>query len=170
LPIIIGGSNLYIDALIYNYDLSATKRDDKYDNLTIPELFSLLSSKDEQLANKIGNNKVRLVRALQILDQDKSLVKKNQPIYDYKIITCNYHTRKVLMDVVNNNVDKMLKNGWIDEVKNLLKAHGSEKLLRTNAFKALGYKDIVTSITSNTKLDIDKIKTNSRHYAKRQIT
>jgi tRNA A37 N6-isopentenylltransferase MiaA len=67
--------------------------------------------KDPILAKKIGKNQVRLVRALQLLDQKQNLSNKNKQLYDFKIISCNYSERTILNNTINDNVDKMMKAG-----------------------------------------------------------
>ncbi len=174
LPIIVGGSNLYIESIIKNYDLSANKRSlefDKYDN---KKLFDLLSKKNPELAAKIGiNNRRRLTRALEVINEKKdknALEKTNNPIYDYLMIECNYLTRKELYDSINKKVDEMIKLGWENEVKSIIKKYPKINLNNFIGFKAIGYSDIYQAITNNHKIDYELIKQKIRRYAKRQIT
>jgi tRNA dimethylallyltransferase len=111
LPILVGGSNLYIDALIYNYDLSAQPRDDKYESIDTKRLYSMLTKKDATVAKTIDqNNKRRIIRALQILETGGAFRKKNSPIYDATFIY-SYMDKAELDKKINNNVDVMFKNG-----------------------------------------------------------
>lgn len=174
LPIIVGGSNLYVDALIRNYELSTPKRDNSFDNQTNEELFNKLNSLNHKVATKIGvTNRKRLIRALQVItsSNDPNKLTKNKSVpYDFFLVQCNYPTRSQLYDSINHKVDEMFKEGWIDEVNSFLKKYSYEQLKSLNAFKAIGYLDILNSIQYHTELNWDKIKQNIRHYAKRQLT
>jgi tRNA dimethylallyltransferase len=132
-------------------------------------LYKFIEEKDKEVAHKIGlNNRKRLLRAYEILSEGKSLTKTNEKIYDYLIVFCEMDREK-LYDKINNNVDRMLANGWVNEVNQLYKTYG-DKLKSLNAFTAIGYRDILDSICNGITLDVDKIKTDTRHYAKRQLT
>ena len=174
LPIIVGGSNLYVESVIKNYDLSANKRSCEYDQYDNQKLYDLLSKLNPKLADKIGiNNRRRLTRALEVINQKndkKALEKTNKPIYDYLMIECNYPTRQELYDSINHKVDEMVKSGWEDEVKTIIDKYPGTDLSKFIGFKAIGYGDIYYAINNNTKVDYEKIKQKIRHYAKRQIT
>lgn len=174
LPIIAGGSHLYIDALIKNYSLDkASKRTNQYDNLSANELYDLLSSLDYDEALKIGNNnQKRLSRALEIITQTKqkkSLIDNdNNYIYDTLIIRCD-DDRQKLYERINHRVECMItNNNWIDEVKNIIKEYPNYEKL--NSFKAIGYKEISEVILNNQKVNASLIKQKTRNFAKRQIT
>ena len=174
LPIVIGGSNLYVDALINNYDLSNGGRSEQFENLTNEQLYQELSSLSKEDALKIGvNNRKRLVRALQIIKNknDKNALRaKNQVMYDYLLIECNYCSREALYESINSKVDEMFKLGWVDEVKQIVKKYKNVDLMNNNAFKALGYRDILLALENNEEVNISLIKQKIRHFAKRQIT
>ncbi|MBQ2349218.1 MAG: tRNA (adenosine(37)-N6)-dimethylallyltransferase MiaA [Mycoplasma sp.] len=174
LPIIVGGSNLYVESVIKNYDLSANKRSCEYDQYDNQKLYDLLSKLNPKLADKIGiNNRRRLTRALEVINQKndkKALEKTNKPIYDYLMIECNYPTRQELYDSINHKVDEMVKSGWEDEVKTIIDKYPGIDLSKFIGFKAIGYGDIYYAINNNVKVDYEKIKQKIRHYAKRQIT
>lgn len=174
LPIIVGGSNLYVESVIKNYDLSANKRSCEYDQYDNQKLYDLLSKLNPKLADKIGiNNRRRLTRALEVINQKndkKALEKTNKPIYDYLMIECNYPTRQELYDSINHKVDEMVKSGWEDEVKTIIDKYPGTDLSKFIGFKAIGYGDIYYAINNNIKVDYEKIKQKIRHYAKRQIT
>lgn len=169
LPIIIGGSHLYIDALIYNYDLENTPpRTNKYEKYTKEELFGMLLKKNEETANKIGiNNKRRLERALEIYDFNGSLVKKNEQLYK-PIIIQTFLPREELYQKINKRVEIMIKNGWQEEVEKIYKK--DNEIEKLQALKAIGYKTILESIKNSIPIDIEKIKLDTRHYAKKQLT
>ena len=174
LPIIVGGSNLYVESVIKNYDLSANKRSCEYNQYDNQKLYDLLSKLNPKLADKIGiNNRRRLTRALEVINQKndkKALEKTNKPIYDYLMIECNYPTRQELYDSINHKVDEMVKSGWEDEVKTIVDKYPGTDLSKFIGFKAIGYGDIYYAINNNIKVDYEKIKQKIRHYAKRQIT
>ncbi|GMO23455.1 MAG: tRNA (adenosine(37)-N6)-dimethylallyltransferase MiaA [Mycoplasmoidaceae bacterium] len=168
IPIIVGGSNLYIDALIYNYDLSAPARDDKYESMDCPSLYELLKNKDSSIAKTVDKeNKRRLVRALQIIDSGKPFRHKQEIIYD-PMFVYSYIDKDILYKKINDNVDEMISNGWKAEIEKLYKK--DKDISKLNAFKAIGYQEILDSILVNKKIDIDKIKQKTRQYAKRQLT
>lgn len=172
-PIIVGGSNLYVDALIKNYDLSLTnKRSNKYDALDNQELWNKLNLLDKNQADKIPiNNRKRLLRALEIIDeiQNTKTSKDVNKNYHYNCLVVYIDVdRQELYKQVNENVEAMLKSGWKKEVENLLKNDPS--VLNLNALKAIGYPIIADAILNNKEIDIDLIKQRSRQYAKRQLT
>ena len=173
LPIIVGGSHLYIDALIKNYDLSSFKeRSDQFTNLTTNQLYEQLKMLDEKKAQTIINNRQRLIRALQIYASAQRasispMNKKKEIIYDPLIICC-LDTREFIYKAINARVDNMLKNGWIDEVKNLISKYPN--ITKLNAFKAIGYLKIYNGLQKGDSIDIDEIKRRTRQYAKRQLT
>lgn len=170
LPIICGGSSLYVDALIQNYDLLTQKRTNEFDHLSVDELYKRLSKYSLEIANKNKNNHKRLARALEIYSCakiDNPMKQKTNPKYNFKVILTNCDSREKLYDKINKRVDQMIKEGWEKEVQQLLKLKNIES---TNAFKAIGYKEIALAVKNKTDIDTDKIKQNTRRYAKRQIT
>ncbi|MBP5256902.1 MAG: tRNA (adenosine(37)-N6)-dimethylallyltransferase MiaA [Mycoplasma sp.] len=174
LPIIVGGSNLYVESVIKNYDLTANKRSFEYDQFDNLKLFNLLKKQNPILAKKIGiNNHRRLTRALEVINQknDKNALRKtNKNIYQYLMIECNYSTRQQLYDSINHKVDEMVKLGWENEIKFIIKKYPKTNLTNFIGFKAIGYIDIYLAIKNNTKVNYDLIKQKIRRYAKRQIT
>ncbi len=94
-------------------------------------------------------------------------LEKNGPLYDYKIFVLNMDREK-LYERINKRVDIMIQNGLIEEVKNLLKKYESFP----TAMQGLGYKEVVEYLQNKlTKEEmIEKIKQETRRYAKRQIT
>ncbi len=168
IPIVVGGSHLYVDCLIKNYNLtSKLKRDSKYDEYSNQQLFDIVSKLDKQVAEKItvGNRK-RLTRAIQLLENNQSMV-DNNPIYNPIIINCQME-RSVLYEKISDSVDKMIVNGWQKEVLDLLNT--DPNVMNLSALKAIGYNEVFESIVSKTNINIDLIKQKSRRYAKRQIT
>ncbi len=182
-PIIVGGTGLYIDSLIYNIEY----RDIEYDKTYREELekiaqeqgLNVLYEKAKQIdeeAMKIisPNDKKRIIRILEIYkatgknktEQEKES-RKNEIPYDYKIFAINME-REVLYNRINLRVDKMIEQGLIEEVKDILKKY---KEIPT-AMQALGYKEIKEYLDGKITKDeaIEKVKQETRRYAKRQLT
>ncbi len=173
LPILVGGSNLYVEAIIKNYDLSGLGRTNEYEHLTNEELLNIVKSFNQELATKLVNNRKRLTRTVQILKETNdplALQKQKESPYDYLMIECNYITRTDLYNSINTKVDQMIKDGWVDEVKKLMQLYPNLDWLNNNAFKAIGYRDIYLALVNKTEVNWDKVKQQIRRYAKRQIT
>lgn len=170
-PIICGGSGLYINALLYDYDFSSPKRDEsKYDDLTNSELLEKLSLVDEESSKKIPlNNRKRLVRALEVAENGQKISENicdNQPIYD-SIFICLNTSRDVLYERINKRVNLMIEEGLIDECISL-----RDKGYDINKIGDIGYLEINKYLNNEYSLDvaIDEIQKRTRHFAKRQLT
>lgn len=172
-PLIVGGSGLYIDSVIKNYQFLEEKRSNeqsKYDSLTNEELHQVLANLDPDKASEIHpNNRKRVLRAIELISSNvdnTSRSKKNELVYDALIIFLN-DNRESLYDRINRRVDKMLADGLIEEVKNI----GINNYSMTSKV-AIGYKEVIQYL--NNEIDynemVELIKKNSRHYAKRQFT
>lgn len=172
-PLIVGGSGLYIDSVIKNYQFLEEKRSNeqsKYDSLTNEELHQVLANLDPDKASEINpNNRKRVLRAIELISSNvdnTSRSKKNELVYDALIIFLN-DNRESLYDRINKRVDKMLADGLIEEVKNI----GINNYSMTSKV-AIGYKEVIQYL--NNEIDynemVELIKKNSRHYAKRQFT
>ena len=172
-PLIVGGSGLYIDSVIKNYQFLEEKRSNeqsKYDSLTNEELHQVLANLDPDKASEIHpNNRKRVLRAIELISSNvdnTSRSKKNELVYDALIIFLN-DNRESLYDRINKRVDKMLADGLIEEVKNI----GINNYSMTSIV-AIGYKEVIQYL--NNEIDynemVELIKKNSRHYAKRQFT
>lgn len=177
-PIIVGGTGLYIDSLVYNIEFNEEKTDLEYRELLDKEetskLYELANKIDEVSTKKISqNDRKRLMRIIEIYhstgktkyeleEESRKKVK-----YDYRIFILNMEREK-LYERINQRVDKMIEEGLIDEVKKLLEKY---KEFPT-AMQGLGYKETVQYLRGElTKEEmIDKIKQESRRYAKRQLT
>lgn len=173
IPIVVGGSNLYVAALIKNYNLqSSLPRTDNYSSYTNQQLYDLLLTKDHLSAEKIGiGNKRRLIRALQIIDDTgiskslKDLQKNNY--YNCLIIYMDVE-RNRLYATINKRVQEMLDSGWKQEILELL--NKDPNIMSLNALKAIGYKQVYDAIITNKPIDVALIAQKTRNYAKRQIT
>lgn len=173
--IITGGSNLYLEAIVKNYELDKA-RDRKnikyFDHMSYDEIYDFLYNNDPDEALKIGkNNKRRIIRAAQLFYETKKTKKEQNAnanfIYDIFFINTVLN-RDELYEKINKRVDLMLTNDWVGEVKLLFEK--DENIYKLQAFKAIGYLDILNSIKNNSKIDIENIKKLTRNYAKRQIT
>jgi len=181
-PILVGGSGLYIQAVLHDYVFSDQKRDDeltkKLEKRIEDEgnhiLYEELKTMDPDHAKTIHpNNKRRLIRALEILyttGQTMSEIRskqENKPKYDHHIIGLAMD-RETLYNQINQRVDEMIEIGLVSEVKRLYE-QGYE---HTQAMKAIGYKEMIPYIKGETDLEtaVNLLKRNSRRYAKRQFT
>lgn len=171
LPFVIGGSGLYINALMYDYQFNAPIRDDSvYDNFSNDELFDLLKVLDYQASLKIPvSNRKRLIRAVELAKSGNKIsenVCDMSPVYPSKFIclTCD---REILYQRINKRVDIMFDDGWIDECISL-RSKGYE----LDKIGDIGYKEINDYLNGLITIEQAKelIKQRTRHYAKRQMT
>ena len=169
-PFIVGGTGLYIKAALYDYEFDAPKRDFTLEaslaHLSNDELFDMLKEKDFEATKLLHpNNRRRVLRALQIADDKKrsSLVKKDVPLYDALILYLTMDRDK-LYERINQRVDIMVSQGFLEEVETL----------RLDGIKPniLGYRELNAYLDQlMTKEDaISLIKQKTRHLAKRQET
>lgn len=176
LPIVVGGTGLYVKALTLGYNFGGTKKDSKLreqlENLAKEKgnefLFSMLESKDKEMAEKTDkNNTVRLVRALEIALSDGE--KQTGEVEIEPLIFALVKDRAVLYDAINKRVDMMLENGLIDEVKKLKESGLSAN---NQSMRAIGYKEVLSYLDGEIDYDrmVEILKQHSRNYAKRQLT
>ena len=176
-PIVVGGTGLYFRILLENYDMPRVEANSQLraelENLSNEELFEKLSNIDKISAEKIHqNNRVRVIRALEVsLTTGKPFssikgVKENK--YDVEWIFPEIESREILYNRINIRVDMMIKDGLVDETKNLLLKHGRIK----NLVNTIGYQEIIQYLDGNISIEnaIEQIKQNTRRYAKRQLT
>ena len=168
-PIIVGGTGLYIKALLYDYNLNYEENNNNYDEVSTEELYSKLLELDKDIVID-KNNRRRLIRAINYYKENGKSInsnKTNKLLYDVNFIglTCN---RDYLYDIINRRVDKMLNDGLINEVKN----YYDEKIYTKPLINGIGYKELYGYFDGYFSLEeaIQKIKQNSRRYAKRQYT
>jgi tRNA dimethylallyltransferase len=181
-PILCGGTGLYVKAALYDMNFTTASSDEKY-RIELEDIYKkkgavylhdILKQKDSESANNIHPNNVkRVIRALEILHLSgvkKSSQKQDEQLY-YKnsIIMGINHVRDELYKRINMRVDMMIAQGLEREVRNLLDMGVSKK---NNALQAIGYKEWLEYFDGDVTLEecIYQIKLNSRHYAKRQIT
>ncbi len=170
IPIIVGGSGLYIDSVIYDYRFESDENKNKFDDsqYSNEELHNILKELDIEKANTIHqNNRKRVVRAIELSTfQDKEERNKNhQHVYE-PLIICLSLDRDILYDRINQRTYKMIEEGMIVEIQN------QKNLVDTQLGKAIGYLDTLKYLNGLiTKEElIEKIQKDSRHYAKRQLT
>ena len=180
-PIICGGTGYYIDAILYDHSYGNCQKDDnvrkKYQKILDQKgagyLHRLLKEVDERSYETLHENDVvRVIRALEIYElsgkRKSEIVDEKRPNYRYKAYSFDFD-RKVLYDRIERRVDKMIDDGLIEEVSALLRK-GLNK--NCQSMRAIGYKEVVEGLDGGyTRKEIsDLIKTNTRRYAKRQIT
>ena len=169
-PILVGGTGLYIKASLYDYKFDKEDSIKTFDDLTNDELYDKVIKLDKN--NTIHkNNRKRLIRALNYMESNNgsfsSKEKTNKLLYDTLFIGLTTD-REVLYDRINKRVDVMVNNGLLEEAK---KIYDSD--IRTKAvLTPIGYKELFPYFEGYASIDscLDKIKQNSRHYAKRQYT
>jgi len=176
-PIIVGGTGLYVKAFLYGYkfEKSASQTiDQDLEKMSNQELFDLLKNLDPVSIKKIHlNNRKRLQRAIQIFrntGQTKSMLEDLQakkPIYDATFVGLTMN-RENLYSRINQRVDKMIKDGLIEEAELVVK----QSIAGSTALQAIGYKEFIDYFNQKMTIEevIDKIKKNTRNYAKRQYT
>ena len=180
LPIIVGGTGLYIKSVLYDYEFageSESKEIDeaKYGHLSNEELHAKLAAVDEAGAKDIHpNNRKRVIRALEIYEtsgvKKSEMIEKQEHkmIYDACLIGLT-DDRTVLYDRINKRVDTMYETGLVEEVKALF----DEGIpAESQSIRAIGYKELYDYFKGLISLEESKelIKRNSRRYAKRQYT
>lgn len=182
-PIIVGGTGLYLESLIYNIEYNEIEVDleyrEKLENRMTEEglesLYNEASKIDPEAASKISkNDKKRIFRILEIYHSTNKTKteleiesRKNKPEYDYILFGITMDREK-LYERINLRVDIMIKEGLIEEVKKLVEKYNN----MPTALQGLGYKEVVEYLDGKlTKEEmIDKIKMETRRYAKRQLT
>lgn len=183
-PIVVGGTGLYANSLIYGIEYANIEFDEEYRNRLLKlantqkglnDLYIKAKKIDEKAMEKISHNDVkRIVRILEIYHatgktktEQEEESRKNEVKYDYKIFGINMD-RSRLYERINKRVDIMINKGLVQEVESLIEKY--QKF--PTAMQAIGYKEIVEFLENKTTKEeaIEKIKQESRRYAKRQIT
>ena len=183
-PIVVGGTGLYIDSLIYGIEYQDMDFDEEYRKILMEQaeteeglnqLYNEALKIDKQAMEKISpNDTKRIVRVLEIYHSTGKTKteleiesRKNGVKYNYHVFVVNMDREK-LYERINLRVDMMINAGLIEEVKDICKRYNSFP----TAMQGLGYKEVVEYLENKTSKEemIDKIKKESRHYAKRQLT
>ena len=140
----------------------------KYDKLSNEELHNILRKLNNEAAEKIHmNNRKRVLRAIELSENNNYIPEfNNKLVYDVLYI-CLLEDREKLYHAINKRVDKMMEEGLLEEVINL-----SKKDINITAKGAIGYKEFLPYLNGEISLAeaIDKVKQNTRHLAKRQMT
>ena len=183
IPIIVGGTGLYLDSLIYEIDYQEIEFDSKYreelekicEEKGIEVLYEKAKKIDPQAVEKISkNDRKRIMRILEIYKatgKTKTMQerdsRKKEVEYDYHVYALSWN-RKTLYDRINKRVDIMIEQGLIEEVKRILLKYKDFP----TSMQGLGYKEVITYLKGEcTKEEaIEKIKMETRRYAKRQLT
>lgn len=183
LPIIVGGTGLYISSLLDNVKFSEGGSDEAYraelydfaEKNGNEALHARLAETDSEAAESIHpNNLVRVIRALEVyhvtgrtFSELKSESRLEESPYDSMIIGLDYADRQMLYNRINLRVDEMVKNGLIEEARELWQESGMK-----TAANAIGFKELIPYFENTMSLEecIDKIKQETRRYAKRQLT
>ena len=183
LPIIVGGTGLYINSLIDNISFDHIVSDDSLRKELEEEAVKMgkehmhekLRSLDPQAAESIHpNNVIRVIRAIEMCllsgrtgSENREESRKNESPYEPCMIGLTCFDRQVLYDRINRRVDKMFEDGLEAEVRAVY-----EKYKLRTAFNAIGFKEMIPYFEGECSLEeaADKIKQESRHYAKRQLT
>lgn len=183
-PILVGGTGFYIQAVVNDNDFTDKEADTSYRDKLYEEarekgnqyLHDKLKQVDSVSAQKIHYNNVkRVIRALEFYEQTKMPISVHNDVekqkvspYKLKYILLDLD-RQILYDKINLRVNKMIKDGLVDEVKSLLDRGYSENLV---SMQGLGYKELVPFIKNEVSIEkaIEEIKKRTRHFAKRQFT
>lgn len=179
IPILVGGTGLYMRSLLFPYSFSKTLKNDDlrnyYKNLAKEKgndyVFEILKQKSPQRAEVLHKNDIkRVVRSLEIIDQGGDF-SKDELIseYDYNLVVLQAN-RDVLYNRINARVEEMFADGLLDEVLFVIKKYNLTK--DSQSMKAIGYREFFDYFEKIKSLDEvkEKIKQDSRNYAKRQIT
>ena len=166
--IIVGGTGLYIKAALYNYEFSKEEVSNLYEDLSDQDIINRIKEYNISLDNIDLNNRRRLVRLLNKLDNNEEIsMDKDNLLYPIKVIGLTTD-RDYLYERINDRVDSMISNGLIDEVQSLKDYYKNSRILNS----AIGYKEFYDYLFNNKELDatIEEIKKDSRRFAKRQYT
>lgn len=182
-PIVVGGTGLYIDSLIYEIEYKDIKINEEYrkqleqirDEEGLEVLYKKALEIDPKAMEKISSNDFkRITRILEIYEatgktktEQEAQSRLNEIPYEYKVFAINYDREK-LYERINKRVDIMMEKGLIEEVKSLLEKYSEFP----TAMQGLGYKEVKQYFDGELSKEemIEKIKQESRRYAKRQFT
>lgn len=183
LPVVAGGTGLYVDSLLNN--IQFTQEDENtetrkeltamFDEKGAEYMLEALREIDPETAGRLHlKDKSRIIRALEVyrltgktLTEQKILSRLNESPYRVLYIGINYRDRSVLYDRINRRVDIMVENGLLEEAKDFYNTSRD-----TTACQAIGYKELAPFFNGEKTLEecLESLKTETRHYAKRQLT
>ena len=183
-PILVGGTGFYIQSILYdinfNEENSGTeirkKLEKEYDTMGADFMYEKLKKIDAISADNIHkNNKKRIIRAIEYfminnapISQHNEIQRKKESPYDFRFFVLNPR-RELLYKRINERVEKMISEGLLKEVMELKEMGLSKDYI---SMQGIGYKEILEHLNSDISLQeaVDKIKQNTRHMAKRQVT
>ncbi|MEG1999866.1 MAG: tRNA (adenosine(37)-N6)-dimethylallyltransferase MiaA [Evtepia sp.] len=183
IPFIVGGTGLYIDALCNGHGFlsfdpnTRLQLQERARNQGIQLLWTELSQIDPEAAARLhSNDEKRILRALEVFyETGKTITAHNRetqllpPRYQSTVISLQFAERRQQNEQINRRVDEMMRNGFQEEVRSLLK-----RGIRADAtaMQAIGYRELATVLLSGADLTAatEEIKLHSRQYAKRQLT
>ena len=184
IPIVVGGTGFYIQALLYDIDFSQHEEKESYrkelEQLAIEKgkeyLYEILKKKDPEYAQLVHfNNVKKVIRALEyyketgqkLSEHNKEQRQKESP-YNFAYFVL-YHDRDILYDRINQRVDSMMEQGLLFEVKKLVEEGYTKNLV---SMQGLGYKEFFDYFDGRMTLEetVEKVKRDTRHFAKRQLT
>ncbi|MFJ7950641.1 tRNA (adenosine(37)-N6)-dimethylallyltransferase MiaA [Lysinibacillus sp. NPDC096418] len=184
LPILVGGTGLYVQAVLFDFQFTEEQVDDEARKAYYAELEKLgpeamhakLATLDPKTAETIHpNNTRRVIRALEMIELSgisKASEAQNRgeiPLYNHLIIGLGQNMdREELYDRINRRVDIMMEKGLLEEVKGLWQRN----IRGVQSIQAIGYKELYEYLDGKCSLEeaIENLKQNSRRYAKRQLT
>ena len=183
-PIIVGGTGLYVNSLIYGIEYQEMDFDEEYRNSLmkkaeteegLAKLYEEAKKIDPEAMEIISqNDKKRIIRVLEIYKAtgknktEQEILSQAKDIkYDYQVYAIDMERNK-LYDRINRRVDLMFEQGLIEEVKNILEKYSDFP----TAMQGIGYKEVVEYLRGDVTKEemIEKLKQETRHYAKRQLT
>ncbi len=164
--ILVGGSGLYIRAALYDYKLNESSVHNDYSSLSTEELYNKVLSIDKNTTIHMNNRK-RLERFLDKYESNDINDEKSKELYDFSMIGLTTDREK-LYEIINKRVDTMIENNLLEEVKEFYDNKDRSKAINT----AIGYKEFYPYFDGDITLEeaIEKVKLNSRRFAKRQYT
>ena len=183
LPVLVGGTGLYVSSLLDNVKFAPQKFDENIRNELneriktegCEKLYEELKSIDPETAEKIHvNDALRITRALEIYiltgetkTQQVKRSKEEPSPYEPCVLGLNFENRDILYDRINRRVDIMVQSGMLNEVKAVYEKYGEEI-----SVAAIGYKEFIPYFKGESDLEtcIETVKQESRRYAKRQLT
>lgn len=185
MPFLVGGTGLYINSVVDNIKFTEEKSDERlraelykqYDTLGAQKMYERLRKIDPEYAKTLHpNNKTRVLRGIEIYEQTGILMSEHLMLsrseespYNACMIGLNFENRSELYERINSRVDAMLGAGLLDEAKNI---YINDKYSIKTAGQAIGIKELIPYFKGEISFDdaVERIKTESRRYAKRQMT
>jgi len=184
IPIIVGGTGFYIQALLYDIDFSKSGSDGELraklkaiaDTKGPEALHEILRELDPDTAASLHPNNVkRVIRAIEFARQNDTTIyehnadqRKKESPFDFKYFVLNSDRKKVY-ERIEKRVDKMIQNGLEDEVRTLVKMGCTPDM---TSMQGIGYKQMLMYLNGEVSMDeaVNLIKRDTRHFAKRQLT